>query len=153
MPVGFGAAIRESIVLNTPNGLPGLLNLSLPKKQNSGMSQSNLGKKLRSKKEIHDIIECNSSNFNTVVNCGENEISDILNGEGGQKNQKTYLNELYNQDIAPEDSEKTLFYYLKTLVISVTNSGLRDHYRAAVLCGNHILVYHVLRLHSRVFGH
>ena len=35
-----------------------------------------------------------------------------------KKNQKTYLNELYNQDIAPEDSEKTLFYYLKTLVFS-----------------------------------
>jgi hypothetical protein len=34
-----------------------------------------------------------------------------------QQTNITEINRLYNQDIAPEDSEKTSFYYLKTLVL------------------------------------
>ena len=70
-----------------------------------------------------------------------------------KKNQKTYLNELYNQDIAPEDSEKTLFYYLKTLVFSFLITGIRDDNRAVIVCGYIFFVCDVLRLHPWVFWH
>lgn len=66
MPIGFGAGIRnQSGVMGSSAGMSALFDMTLSKKASQGNSHRDNIKRNRSKKEIHDIIECNESNMNT----------------------------------------------------------------------------------------
>ena len=105
MPIGYAAGVRNSSGMMGSSSGMSLFELALNKKASSGNSHRDIMKRIRSRKEIHDIIEANENNLNTYGHESDNESSsNPKNGMMDKKNQKTYLNELYNQDIAPEDS-------------------------------------------------